>query len=136
MTPQDDVEVVRRGLDAWARRDEAAVESLTHPDGEWRPLLTAGGELERPVYRGRRGFVSYIRDMDELFDEVHVHVGRLDALGADQVLFEGRVVARGRASGVPLDTHIWALYELRDGKLFRGTAYRSREDAIAAAAEP
>ena len=50
----------------------------------------------------------------------------------NHVLFGGRVTACGRKSGVPLDERIWAIWELRDGRLLRGTAYRSRADALEA----
>lgn len=126
-------EVLREAIEAMNRRDAAASVELMHEEGEWRPLLTAGGELERPVYRGPEGIVRYWRELDELFDEFDIHVEAIEDLGGGLLLFEGRVLARGRASGVPLDTHLWALWRVRDGKVLHGTAFRTREDVLAAA---
>ena len=128
-----DEDVLREAIEAMNRRDVAAVRELMHDDGEWRPLLTAGGELERPVYRGPQGIEQYWRDLDDLFEGSHVRIESLEELGRGFVLFEGRVSARGRASGVPLDTHIWGLWQIRDGRVLHGTAFRTREDAVAAA---
>lgn len=40
---------------------------------------------------------------------------------------------RGRASGVPLNVPIWAVFTVSEGKMLRGTAYRSEEEARDAA---
>ncbi len=43
------------------------------------------------------------------------------------------VIARGSASGIPLDVPIWGLWEIRDGKLIRGYAFLSEQEALKAA---
>jgi ketosteroid isomerase-like protein len=126
------VDAVRRALDALARRDSANLEEIFAEDGEWRPLLTAGGELERPVYRGPQAMANYFADLDDLFEDTVIHIDSLDAVGSHRVMFCGRVTARGRGSGVPVDEHIWAVYEVHDGKLTRGTAHRSQAEALEA----
>jgi ketosteroid isomerase-like protein len=37
---QENVEFVRRIIDAWSRRDLAALVAWIHEDGEWHPALT------------------------------------------------------------------------------------------------
>ena len=132
----ENLEAVRRALDALARRDSANLEEIFAEDGEWRPLLTAGGELERPVYRGPNAMGKYFADLDDLFEDTVIHIDNLDAVGPHRVLFCGRVTARGRGSGVPVDEHIWAVYEVHHGKLTRGTAHRSLDEAVEAAGLP
>ena len=132
---QENVEVMRRAFEGLNARSAEAMEQLCAPDGEWRPVLTAGGDLEHPVYRGPAGMVQYWTDLDELFEGTEVQVEELEPMGPDHVLFSGRVTARGRKSGVPLDERIWAIWELRDGKLLHGAAYRSREEALEAVQE-
>jgi ketosteroid isomerase-like protein len=129
---QENVEVMRRVFESLNARSAETMEQLVTPDAEWRPVLTAGGDLERRVYRGSAGIVQYWTDLDELFEGTEVQVEEVEPIGQDHVLFGGRVIARGRKSGVPLDERIWALFELRDRKFFRGTAYRSRADALEA----
>ena len=75
---------------------------------------------------------QYWADIDDVFEGTVVHVEDLDPVGPDHVLFGGRVTARGRNSGVPLEERIWALWELRHRKLVRGTAFRSRAEAVEA----
>jgi ketosteroid isomerase-like protein len=131
MSPEN-VEIVRRGLEALNARDVEVIERLVAPDAEWRPVLTAGGELERPVYRGPAGMAQYLTDLDEIFEGTEVHIEVLDSIGPEHVLFGGRVTARGGKSGAPIDERIWAVWELRDGKVVRGTAYRAKAEALEA----
>ena len=42
------------------------------------------------------------------------------------------MTARGRASGINLDVPIWAVWEFRDGKVLRGTAYLNEAQALEA----
>lgn len=129
---QENVEIMRLGIEALNARSIEAIEKLVAPEGEWRPILTAGGDLERPVYRGAAGMAQYMTDLDELFEETQVHVEALDPIGPNHVLFGGRVTARGRKSGVPIDERLWAVWEVRDGKIIRGTAHRTKAEALEA----
>ncbi len=129
---QENVKIMRRAFEVLNERSAEDLGRLVAPDAEWRPLLTAGGDLERPVYRGPAGIVQYWTDLDALFEGTQIHTEKLDALGPKHVLFGGRVTARGRTSGVPLDERIWAIWELRDGKLLRGTAHRTEAEALEA----
>ena len=129
---QDNLEIFRRAIDALNARDFDTIAQLAHEDGEWRPALTAGGDLEHPVYRGLAGMRQYADDMDDLFVDTRFEVERLDLVDPDRIFFYGRVTARGRGSGVPVDVPVWALWELRDGKLLRGTAYLAEAKALEA----
>lgn len=127
---QANVEIMRLGIAALNARRVEDIERLVAPGSEWRPILTAGGDLERPVYRGAAGMIQYMTDLDELFEGTQVHIEDLELISPDHVLFAGRVTARGRKSGVPIDERLWAVWELRDGKIIRGTAHRTRAEAI------
>ena len=129
---QENVQIIRRGLDALNARDYDTLSALLHEDVEWRPALTAGGALEHPVYRGHDGIRQYGDDMDELFVGTRFEVEHLDAVDRDLVFFRGRVTARGRGSGIPIDVPIWALWEVRDGRAIRGTAYLTEVEALEA----
>jgi ketosteroid isomerase-like protein len=132
---RDNVELVAAALEALNARDTEAAARLLHEDVEWRPLLTAGGALEGSVYRGPESVARYMEDLDEVFLDTHIETISLESAAPDRVLFEGRVTARGRESGVPLDVQIWAAWEIRDGKGHRGTAYWSRAEALDALGE-
>lgn len=131
---RDNVEVLRRGIAALKDRDRSALVPLTHEDMEWRPALTAGGALEGAVYRGVDGMLRYLDDLDAEFVDTDIAIEALEPIDEQRVLYSGRVVAQGRASGIKLDVPIWSLWELCDGKLWRGVAFLSREEALEAAA--
>ncbi len=130
---RENVELVAAAIKALNERDTKAVEALFDEEVEWRPALTAGGAVEGTVYRGKPGMRKYIEDVDSGFDEVRLEVPRFDPVGSDRVLYRGRLVARGSASGVSLDVPIWGLWEVRDGKLFRGEGFLSKQEALEAA---
>src|SRR5947209_8495259 len=119
-------------LQALNARDTDALRQFMHEDAEWRPALTAGGALERSVYRGPQGAAKYMQDLDEVFVGTRVETISFTPVPPDRVLFEGRVTARGRESGVPLDVQIWSVWEFRGRKVYRGNAYLSRAEALAA----
>ena len=64
--------------------------------------------------------LEYWADVDSVFENSQFHVQKVEAIDADRVLYRGRVTARGKASGVPLDVAIWGIWEIRDRKFGRG----------------
>jgi hypothetical protein len=75
---------------------------------------------------------QYLDDLDALFTDTCFHTESLEPIGPDSVFFRGRVTARGRKSQVQLDVPIWALWELRAGKVIRGTAFLNEDEALRA----
>ena len=120
-------------IDALNARDTGAIDALFHDDVEWRPALSAGGAVEAAVYRGKDGMVRYLEEVDNEFSEVRFDVEGFDPVGDENVLYRGRLAARGSASGIPLDVPIWGLWQLRDGKLCRGQGFLSEKEALQAA---
>jgi hypothetical protein len=62
------VEALKRGIDAFNRRDLSALLKELDPNVEWHsalPVLLAG---ERTVYRGHEGVRDMIRESDEVSD--------------------------------------------------------------------
>ena len=76
--------------------------------------------------------IRYLSDLDAEFVDTQIAVERLEAIGPSRVFFRGRVTARGRASGINLDVPIWALWEVHEGKVLRGTAFLNEADALEA----
>jgi ketosteroid isomerase-like protein len=129
----ENIKLLTAGLEALNARDEEAIQAVVTDEMEWRPATTAGGSLERRVYRGKRAMIAYWTDLDADFDETRFFIERVEPIGADRLLYRGRVTARGKASGVPLDLAVWGLWEIRDGKLVRGTAFQTEAEALEAA---
>jgi ketosteroid isomerase-like protein len=124
--------LVSRSAESYNSRDPELMIEHWDPDCEWHPFISA--EVEgREAYRGRDGVRQWFRDVDELFSEVHWRVEEVHDLGEDRIVVLGNLEARGRASGAEVNSPIGQLFELREGRLLRGWAYPSHEQAMQAA---
>jgi ketosteroid isomerase-like protein len=127
---QQNVEIVRAGFEAGNRRDVEGFLSYVGPEFELRSAIISGAEGK--VYRGHDGARRWIADSEETFEEVRFEVSEFRDLG-DRVLALGRVRARGRESGVELDSPTGWLCTVLAGKVVRVDGFLSREDALEAA---
>jgi len=130
-------ELVRRLLDAHNRGGGDALldiyDDLFDADAEWKPLIVGVvGFPERVIYRGRAGMERYYCERAEAFGGGEVHIRSLESAG-DAVIVHARSTARGRVSGADIEEDISLVYWVRGGKIVRGQAFRSREDAVEAA---
>ena len=85
------------------------------PDCEWHPFLTARVEGD-PGYHGHNGMRAWFEDVDEMFSEMHVELGRFRQVG-DRLLVLGQMTATGRVSGAVVSSEVAWVMELRDDKL-------------------
>ncbi len=125
---QENVEIVKRLIDAFNRRDVDGFAEITTPDFEW---ITSMAAVEGEVFWGREGIDTYFGRMREAWEEF---VGLADDyrdLG-DRVLFEGRLQARGLGSGVPVTTQLDILYDLRGGKISKMHSFLDHGEALRA----
>jgi ketosteroid isomerase-like protein len=112
---QENVEIVRRGVEAWNRRDSAAwLLTYAAPDAEWSPGL--GGAVEGTVYRGTDEIAKGLDWVWQGMDEFHFVESEVRDLG-ESVLWLGRAKMRGAASHVELDQEYALLHVWRDGKV-------------------
>jgi len=128
----EDTRIVTTALDAYNRRDIAAVLEFLHPEVE---LRTVRAVLEGSVYRGHDGFKQFLRDMEEDWREFSLELDDLSDVGGGRVLVLGRLRALGRASGVELDAPAAWVCSLRDGKVAGVDFYADEQaarEAIAA----
>jgi ketosteroid isomerase-like protein len=129
--PQDKVELAKRAVDAFNRRDvDAFFAELATPDFEWWPALTRG--YEGGCFRGRQGVESFYADTSENWEEFHSVAEEFRDLG-DCVLVLSRLEGRGRGSGAPVHAPIWNILDFRDGRFWRTRAYFDRAEALRAA---
>jgi ketosteroid isomerase-like protein len=123
---QAGVELVREIIDALNRGDVDAMLARLHPDFEWRPLETS--PVAR-VYRGQEQVRRYVEDWLSTFDSL-----RLDLQGpteaGDRVVAVVHGHARGRASGVELDSRFCQVWTLRRGTAIRMEEYATREQGF------
>jgi ketosteroid isomerase-like protein len=125
----ENVQIVRRLLEAFNDRDLDAMLAGVHPEAELQSLRA---QLEGKAYRGHEGVRQMLADFAE--DWTFVRMDAKDFREADdQVVMLGRLRARGRASGVDLDVPIGIVWTLRDGKVVRAKTFSQQVDALRAA---
>ncbi|TMM15446.1 MAG: DUF4440 domain-containing protein [Actinobacteria bacterium] len=115
----ENIQIVKRALDAFSRGDANAFAELTTPDLEW---TTGLGAVEGEIFRGREGVETYFARLASAWDEFRFVAEEFRDL-ADVVLVLGRLEGRGRGGGVPVDSPVGAVWDLRGGKIWRLRAY-------------
>jgi ketosteroid isomerase-like protein len=127
---QENVEIVRRAWKAWGER---GVDAAQHYDAE---DCVVGGFPEAPdieILHGWEGLSERERIFfDAWLDLALEPVEFMDA-GGNAVVAVAAISGLGAGSGAPLDTHIFFVYELRDGKIVRDQTFTPRSDALEAA---
>jgi ketosteroid isomerase-like protein len=126
----ENVEVVRRAIDAFSRGDAGAFAALTTPEVEW---TTGLGAIEGETFRGWEGVETYFGRLSSAWDSFEFLAAEYRDLG-DVVLVLGRLEGRGRGGGVPVDSPVGAVWDLREGRICRLRAYLDHDKALKAVA--
>lgn len=116
-------------IDAFNERDLDGFAEMTTPDFEWSPSMVA---IEGEVFVGREGIETYFGRMIEAWTEFRGAADELRDLDG-RVLWRGRLEARGRLSGVPVDAALDMLFDVRDGKISRMRSFLDHSEALRAA---
>jgi ketosteroid isomerase-like protein len=127
---QEKVEITKRLMDAVDRRDVDTFAELTTADLEWFPVFAA--QVEGDVYRGRTGIETFLREVDETWEEFRPIVEEYRDL-AGGVLGLGRLRTRGRGSGVPIDSPWGGIYDFRGDEIARIRTFLDHDEALRAA---
>jgi ketosteroid isomerase-like protein len=125
---QENVEVVRRALEALAREEmEDAVADLA-PDAEMHDYDIP----DASVYRGPDGFLKWLGVWGESWESWRF--GELEVLPAseDRVIALFRMAVRGHGSGVEIARRDAVAYTLRGGKIVRMEYYNDQRAALEA----
>jgi ketosteroid isomerase-like protein len=104
---------------------------LLDPEAEWIPITAV---LEGNSYHGHDGVRQWIEDMRRDWEVFETRPEEFRDLGDDRVLILGTWRARGRGSGVELDTQQAAwLVHCNGDKVIRMQTFTDRERALEAA---
>jgi ketosteroid isomerase-like protein len=125
---RENVEVVRRGFDAFAARDVEGLLALIDPDVTWAPAIAPilGVEAMRGKDAARR---FLFEDLFEGFDDFRAEPLAFEDLG-DKVLVKSRYTGRGEGSGVEIDQVFMTIYVVRRGKIVSMRDYETRGEAL------
>jgi uncharacterized protein len=126
---RSNVEIVRDAMDAMKRGDARAMDGLAHADYEFQ---TTAALPNAGVYRGLEAVMSFSREFDDTWEKFAIEEQQVRDHD-DTVVILGRVKAKGKASGVALETPVAYVHTLRDGKLARTRVFFDHADAIEAA---
>ena len=127
----ENVELVRRSFEAFARGDFETAFAAHDPHTEWQ---TAMDEPDRQTYRGIEGlrrFVSAIGESwTDRFDEAMTFKEFID-LG-DWVVVPWTARLRGKGSGIEVAVEETYAVRVSGGRIVRVEEYRSKAEAIEA----
>ncbi len=127
---QENVEIVKRAIAAFNRRDLAALEAMYAPDVEWQDLDHAPDAPE--VVHGIAAVKRIWADWLAVFDEFRCDVSEYVDAG-DWVVTVARWHGSGAGSGVTVDLHQVDATRLQGGQVVRVVlAYGSKAEALAA----
>ena len=124
---EENVEIVRRGLDAFASGDvETALSDL---DGD---AVICRREPETHTWSGPDGMLAAVADWTEGFDRFEISgEDYIDA--GDVVVARIHQLVRGQTSGATVEGDSWFVYLLRDRRVVRVDMFTTRAKALAAA---
>jgi ketosteroid isomerase-like protein len=125
----ENVEIVRRSLDAYARRDEAALRELVDVDFELDWTRSIGWLTG--VYRGIDETLRFYAGYFEAFREIVVKPDCFIHAG-DLVVVPNEARQWGR-DGIEVTARSCLVFTVRSGKLLRICLYQDTEEALEAA---
>jgi ketosteroid isomerase-like protein len=128
---EENVEIVRQVYEAAAGRDAASIFALYDPDVQLDATRLGVGDLG--VYRGHGGLRSLFGGLHEVWGELEYDYEELIDAGEHVVAVVKRH-ARGKASGVDIETPLAVLWTVREGKVVKVVWFSTRENALEAAA--
>jgi ketosteroid isomerase-like protein len=125
---QENVEIVRRSIEAWNRRDLTTMSALWRSDGEvdWS---RARGPF-KGIYRGRE-IVAFWDAFWSTFEDVQFEPHGFTDAGSE-VVVSNSVHARGR-EGIEVIARSTLVYTVENGQITRIRMFQERAEALEAA---
>jgi ketosteroid isomerase-like protein len=129
---RENIEVVRRTIEAHNVEDMAGFVDQWDPECEW--FTITGSQLDAAPYRGHEGIRRYLAERAETWSELRFDTEQvLEGKDKDVVVLVGFLRGTGRVSGVSVEQRIGLVYELRGRKIRYCRAYSDPQDALSAA---
>ena len=127
----ENVELVRRGADAYNRRDVDAMLENWAPDAvlDWSNARS----FDAGVYRGHGEIRAFMQRFLAAWDEVRIEIvdGPVE-VGGGVLIMENVAYMRGR-DGIEVQARSTWLITIRDGETTSLTLYQTRQEALEAA---
>jgi uncharacterized protein len=126
------IDVVRRTIAAYNRRDFDALRTLNHPDVhvDW----SASRGLQAGVYDGLSEVIGFFQAFLEAFDEVRIDPEEFIESG-DSIIVPNRAHMRGR-DGIETAARSALVFEVHGGQVTHLRLYQETAEALRSAALP
>jgi uncharacterized protein len=128
---QENVEIVRRGWEAWMRGDIDGVFAVFDPAVEWDTTKYEGWP-EDGVYRGHAGVRKFMEDWLASWDRYETGVDEYLDAGGDCVVALCWQQGFGPGSDAPVRMDWTQVCRLKDGLVWRVEAWSDRQKALEA----
>jgi ketosteroid isomerase-like protein len=126
---QENVEVVRRGYEAFSRGD---LDAWLEPVSEDAELHEVSDIPDSTVYRGHKGMRRWAESLLQLVSEWRWTPEEFIYQGDTAVLVRAHMAARSAGGDVPFEQVVFHLIEFRAGEIVCFRGFLEREEAIAA----
>ena len=125
---QENLDVMRKAMEAFNRRDGQTINALLSANAEIVPVRAA---VEGTVYRGNEAGEEYCRAVDAAWENLRWELDEMHHDG-DWVLAVGWIRGVGRGSGAAIDARAGWVAHVRDGLITRFQTYADRAEALEA----
>jgi ketosteroid isomerase-like protein len=124
----EDIETVRRGLDALSRRDLEALVAEADPEVEFHPLLS----VWQRNYRGHDGVRQWWSDVADQWEEFAAEIVDWRDLGDGALLVNTQWRGRGKQGSIEVAGPGALVVRFRDGRALTVDVYHDESFALAA----
>ena len=125
---QENVELYRRGIEAFNRRDLDAFLALADPDVTSVSRVLA---IEAGPYHGHDGVREWWNALLDVFPDFSIEI--LSVRDGGQVTVAELCNRAHREGTAAVEDHVWQLAEWRDGLVIRWVIHEREQDALEAA---
>jgi ketosteroid isomerase-like protein len=127
---RENVDVVRAATEAMAARDGETALNALDQDIEWHGAV--GGFDEGRVARGHDEVVQAFADYFRFWERVELRADRYIDAGGEEVIVFIHEIAKGRASGIVVETDLAVVNTVRNKKIVRVRSFLDRNEALEA----
>ncbi len=129
---RENVETVRRAVEAWNADDLDAFLAQLDADVEWHPAIQPGLEGKATTYRGPDGAREiWGQDRGEAWERLTNRPHEFRDLG-DSVLALGHLELTARTTGIEFSQEVGEVFDLRAGRIVRIRDFLTHAEALAA----
>ena len=125
---QSEVELVESALEAWNRREAKGFTEHVSEDVTWLEV-SGRPESEGKELHGRERLRLSLETLFDAWESYRVEVEQLQDVG-DRVVVIVREIARGRSSGLEVDSRWGYVITVEDGEIVRIEAHREAAPAL------